>query len=135
MTTYSKSYEEFINIVLQKNLKIHKVDEKNSAYYLVTRDGIVFYETYVVKDGGPEQLDYESNYLSTSLTSFPDGSIPIVSNNGLFTKPYTNIVVLTKNEYGDPTTIKSIHNGTDAQLVTIVYDEDGDFQSANVSDL
>lgn len=134
MITYSKNYPEFIAIITEKKLKIHKVDEKSSAYHLVARDGIIFYQTYVVKDGGPEQLDYETNYLPTSLTSFPDGKVPVIGGIGLFTKPYTNIIVLTKNEYGDPVNVKSVNDGVDSQLVTIIYDDDGDFQAANVSD-
>lgn len=134
MSTYNKNYSEFIDIIIQKNLKIHKVDENNNAYYLVAKDGIIFYQTYVAKDGGPEQQDYERKYLPHSLTSFPDGKVPITGGVGLFTKPYTGIIVLSKNEYGDPIVIKSINGMIDSQLVTIVYDDDGDFLSASVSD-
>jgi len=55
--------------------------------------------------------------------------------NTLFTKPFTQLTVLTKNSDGDPLTIKSIYNGTDVQLMTITYDSDGDFQQASITDL
>jgi hypothetical protein len=57
------------------------------------------------------------------------------SINELFSKPFTRLEVLTKNDDGDPLTIRSSYNGTPVQLMTIVYDSDGDFQSADVVDL
>jgi hypothetical protein len=57
------------------------------------------------------------------------------SINDLFSKPFTRLEVLTKNDDGDPLTIRSSYNGTPVQLMTIVYDSDGDFQSADVVDL
>jgi hypothetical protein len=57
------------------------------------------------------------------------------SINDLFSKPFTKLEVLTKNDDGDPLTIRSSYNGTNVQLMTIVYDSDGDFQSADVVDL
>lgn len=129
-----KEYSDFISVVNSRNIKI-TFHEDSTYYHLVARDGIVFYETYVRKNGSSDQLDFENNYLAQASQSFPDGAIPVISNSGLFTKPYTNLIVLSKNEYGDPVTIKSVYHGVDAQLVTIVYDEDGDLQSANVSNL
>jgi hypothetical protein len=55
--------------------------------------------------------------------------------NTLFTKPFTQLSVLTKNSDGDPLTIKSIYNGTDVQLMTIAYDSDGDLQQVSIADL
>lgn len=52
----------------------------------------------------------------------------------VFTKPYDSIIVLSKNEDGDPLTLKSSFGGNDVQLVTFTYDVDGDFQSLVVSD-
>lgn len=130
----TKTYEEFISIVEAKNTQIvFFLDETH--YRLVTKDGIIFYETFVMRNGGQQQLHYEANYLADSLSSFLDVSIPTVNNVGLFTKPYTNILVLAKNDLGDPISVKSVNRGVDVQLITIVYDEDGDLLSANVSDI
>lgn len=68
-----------------------------------------------------------------SLKVNEDGSIN-VANNSLFTKPFDKILILSKTDEGDPLQIKSQLNSIDMQLVTIVYDEDGDLQSIQVSD-
>lgn len=65
-----------------------------------------------------------------SLTGLNTNSI-----NDLFTKPFTKLTVLTKNDDGDPLTIRSAYQGVNVQLMTILYDSDGDFQDADVSDL
>lgn len=70
---------------------------------------------------------------SRSLKVNSDGSIN-VGNGSIFTKPFDKIIVLTKNDAGDPLQIKSQANNLDIQLVTIIYDEDGDLQSIQVSD-
>ncbi len=57
------------------------------------------------------------------------------SINTVFTKPFTKLTVLTKNDDGDPLTIRSMYATTPVQLATIVYDSDGDFQDVEVSDL
>lgn len=61
--------------------------------------------------------------------------LDVVGINDLFSKPYTKLTVLTKNDDGDPLTIRSRYQGTNVQLMTITYDADGDFQDADVSDL
>ncbi len=70
---------------------------------------------------------------SRSLKVNADGSIN-VGNGSTFTKPFDKIIVLSKTDEGDPLQIKSQFNNIDIQLVTIVYDEDGDLQSIQVSD-
>lgn len=60
--------------------------------------------------------------------------VHVVNNNShLFTKPFDKIMVLSKNEGGEPTQIKSQLNGSDVQLITIIYDVEGDFLSLEVS--
>lgn len=56
------------------------------------------------------------------------------ANINVFSKPFNSIMVLSKTIDGDPLEIKSQFNNIDVQLVTIIYDEDGDFQSLRVSD-
>ena len=97
MITYSKSYQEFIGIVTSKNLIIHKVSDRNSAYYLVAKDGMLFYETYLAKDNGPDHLDFENNYAQRAVNAFPDNSMPVTISSSLFTKPYTNLQVVAKD--------------------------------------
>lgn len=132
--TIETSYSDFIAIVNTKQLKITFQDD-SGHYELTAREGIIFYKTYVRKNGASDQLDFETNYLPDATSSFPDGSIPVTNNVGFFTKPYNSVSVLTKSECGNPTTIKSTYSGTDVQLLTIVYDADGDLQSVTVSDL
>ena len=61
--------------------------------------------------------------------------VSIVSGSGsIFTKPYNKIIVLTKNDEGDPLTIKTQLNNVDTQLATITYDADGDFLQLELSD-
>lgn len=135
-----KSYEDFLAIVNTRNLDIIIQDDSNH-YHLIAKDGIVFYETYIVKDNGPQQLNFETHHINTTYTFFPDAGIStgstssITTNTTIFTKPYDSLMVLTKNDCGDPLTIKSTRYGVDSQLATITYDLDGDFQSVSVSDL
>jgi hypothetical protein len=58
-----------------------------------------------------------------------------VRKNALFSKPFDQLTVLTKNDDGDPLTIKSKLDGVDVQLLTITYDLDGDFQNAVITEL
>lgn len=145
MNIIEKTYADFISIVGSKNLSI-MFKEEEEYYELTARDGIIFYRTYVRKNGGTEQLDFETNYKPSSNTSFSDGSIPIkaaegsipvtvTGNIGFFTKPYNSISVVSKDACGNPTAIKSTYDGVDVQLLNIVYDADGDLQSAVVSNL
>lgn len=57
------------------------------------------------------------------------------SINDAFSKPFNKLTVLTKNDDGDPLTIRSSYLGTPVQLATVIYDSDGDFQDIEVSDL
>jgi len=52
----------------------------------------------------------------------------------IFTKPYNKLLVLSKNDNGDPLEIKTQLNGTDVQLATITYDADGDLLQLELSD-
>ena len=132
---YKKNYRDFFDIITEKKLKF-LAESKAGYYHLTSRDGIVFYETYVIKDGGLDQVDFELNHLPNAVKADEDSSLGVVSlNNSLFSKAYTNVVVIAKNDCGDPLQIKSTHKGKDVQLITITYDSDGDFESATVSDL
>jgi hypothetical protein len=53
----------------------------------------------------------------------------------IFTKPYNKLLVLSKNDDGDPLQIKTQLNGVDVQLAVITYDTDGDLQQLELSDL
>jgi hypothetical protein len=60
--------------------------------------------------------------------------VNVANSASLFSKPFDSLIVLSKSEYGDPVVIKSTLQGVDVQQVTLVYDEEGDFQSLQVSD-
>lgn len=72
-------------------------------------------------------------------TTTPAGSkraldVSVIGGSGnIFTKPYNKIIVLTKNDQGDPTQIKTQFNGVDVQLAIITYDADGDFLQLELS--
>lgn len=61
--------------------------------------------------------------------------VNITNKGDLFTKPFDKIMVMAKNEFGDPVLIKSQLGGVDIQQVALTYDDDGDFQSLEVSNL
>lgn len=62
--------------------------------------------------------------------------VSVVNNGGnLFSKPFNKILVLSKNEFGDPLLVKSQLNNVDVQLITLVYDEEEDLVSMEISDL
>lgn len=131
-----KSYASFIQIARDKKLEIHLVDDRIDSYHLMLKDGLVYYETFVLKNNGPEQLDFEEYQKQSALDSFSEGSlsVSIKDNTSLFSKPYDTLIVLSKDDEGDPLSIKSRKNGKDVQLMTITYDEDGDLQSITVGD-
>lgn len=130
----NKTYESFIEIVDSRTLTVTYLEELNH-YHLFAKDGVIFYQTYIQKVNDPNYDDFMQNVRTGAYDKFQDVSIPVVTGNKLFTKAFTNILVLSKNEYGDPLIVKSVYKGVDAQLLTIEYDEDGDFLSASVSDL
>lgn len=61
--------------------------------------------------------------------------VSVIGGSGnIFTKPYNKIIILSKNEEGDPLQIKTQFNNVDTQLATITYDADGDFLQLELSD-
>lgn len=83
------------------------------ASYLKAADGSLISKT---ESNGKQALD-----------------VNIANNSNLFTKPFDKLLVLSKTEFGDPLVIKSQLNGEDVQLVTLQYDDEGDFLSLEVS--
>lgn len=72
------------------------------------------------------------------VSNFPavqpvSGTVDI--SNRLFSKPFNEITVLSKNNDGNPLTVQTYKNNIPVQLLTISYDIDGDFQSAEVTDV
>lgn len=59
-----RSYTDFIAIVTSKGLEIVLGDTRSDSYHLIAIDGQIIYETFVSKDGGVNQVDFESNFLS-----------------------------------------------------------------------
>lgn len=55
--------------------------------------------------------------------------------NSVFSKPFNKLTVLSKDDDGNPLSIRSSYLGTAIQLAAILYDIDGDFLDIEVSDL
>lgn len=96
------------------------------------------------KDGDPDTGDIHDSIRigdgTNEVTTTPSignaiVGIDTVQKNSIFTKPYTQLTVLTKNDDGDPLTVRTRYNGTNVQLATITYDSNGDFEDVQVSDL
>jgi len=96
------------------------------------------------KDGDPDSGDVHDSIrigdgvneatVTKAITGTKAG-LNINSINDAFSKPFNKLTVLTKNDDGDPLTIRSSYFGTPVQLATVIYDSDGDFQDIEVSDL
>lgn len=96
------------------------------------------------KDGDPNSGDIHDSVrigdgtneatITKAVTGLLAG-LNVNSINDLFSKPFNKLTVLTKNDDGDPLTIRSSYNGVPVQLMTVIYDADGDFQDAEVSNL
>ena len=70
-----RSYSDFKSIVNSKSLQIFEGDLRSDYYHLVAIDGQITYEAQVLKNGGAEQLDYESTLLPTvtnKISTEPD---------------------------------------------------------------
>jgi hypothetical protein len=63
------------------------------------------------------------------------GEIGLDTNtlNRVFSKPFDELEVTSKNDDGDPLVVVSRLNASLVQTVTLVYDADGDFQKLTVS--
>jgi hypothetical protein len=75
MTKVRRSYDEFKSIVQSRGLQLISGDTRSDAYHIIAIDGQITYETFITKDGGLNQIDFETNYLSqisARLTSDPD---------------------------------------------------------------
>lgn len=79
--------------------------------------------------------DGVNEVTATKAADGPEVGLNTNSINDLFSKPFTKLTVLSKNDDGDPLEIRSSYNGVPVQLLTIVYDAEGDFEDAEVSNL
>ena len=59
-----RSYSDFKTISSSKGLEIFFGDIRLDSYHLLMLDGALIYECFIPKDGGSDQLDFETNYLS-----------------------------------------------------------------------
>ena len=60
-----KSYSDFKTIAATKGLEIFFGDIRLESYHVLMVDGVLVYECFIPKDGGADQLDFESNYLAS----------------------------------------------------------------------
>lgn len=94
------------------------------------------------KESAPGKADYDITRIGDgiselTITKAQSGNVTgvnTVNKAKLFTKPFNKMTVLSKNDDGDPLTIKTQYNGLNVQLATFIYDADGDFVDAEVSD-
>ena len=70
-----RSYSEFLDIVQARGLQFLLGDSRLDAYHILAIDGQFTFECFILKDGGSDQLDFETNYLSlvtNRISSDPD---------------------------------------------------------------
>lgn len=67
MIKLKRSYSDFKTLVAAKSLQIIYGDVRSDAYHLLAIDGSMTYETFIPKDGGVDQLDFEST-IQPSIT-------------------------------------------------------------------
>ena len=79
------------------------------------------------------RLGNGTNFFSSSQRE--TGEIGLDTNvlNRVFSKPFDELEVTSKNDDGDPLVIVSRLNASIVQTVTLVYDVDGDFQKLTVT--
>lgn len=96
------------------------------------------------KDNDPDAGDVHDSIRigdgvdEVNMTKAASGTVVgmnVNSVNDLFSKPFNKLTVLSKNDDGDPLTIRSSYGGIPVQLLTIAYDAEGDFEDAEVSNL
>lgn len=63
-----RDYTTFKQLVSAKSLQIFLGETRSDYYNLLAIDGPITYECNVAKDGGADQLDYETN-IAPSVTS------------------------------------------------------------------
>jgi len=79
--------------------------------------------------------DQNNEATVTKAVTGTKAGLDVNALNEAFNKPYNKLTVLTKNDDGNPLTIRSRYFGTDVQLMTIIWDADGDFEDFEVVDL
>lgn len=70
-----RSYSDFLNIVQARGLQILLGDSRLDAYHVLAIDGQINFECFIAKDGGADQVDFETNHLpfvTTRISSDPD---------------------------------------------------------------
>lgn len=63
MIKLRRSYSEFKTTVDSKSLDIFFGDTRADLYHVLALDESIIYETFIPKDNGVDQLDFENNYL------------------------------------------------------------------------
>jgi hypothetical protein len=102
MIKLKRTYSEFKTTVDAKSLDIFYGDIRSDLYHILALDESIIYECFIPKDGGADQLDFETNYLSkigVSKSKEPDWDDFITSFPSATTELHTykknDIVVLT----------------------------------------
>jgi hypothetical protein len=102
MIRLRRSYSDFKSLVASKSLQIIYGDVKADSYQLLALDGQVTYETIIPKDGGADQLDFESSIMpgiTARISTEPDWDDMITTfpaaNQDLHTYKRNSVTVQT----------------------------------------
>jgi hypothetical protein len=74
-----------------------------------------------------------TNLVSVSTRNVGENGLDINALNRVFSKPFDEIEVTSKNDDGDPLIVVTRLNASLVQTATLVYDADGDFQKLTVT--
>ncbi len=74
-----------------------------------------------------------TDLVSVSKRNLGENGLDVNALNRVFSKPFDELEVLSKNDDGDPLVVVSRLNTNLVQTVTLTYDVDGDFQKLEIS--
>lgn len=118
MIKLKRNYAEFKQLVSSKSLQIFVGDIRSDFYNLLAIDGPVTYECNVAKDGGADQLDFESTLASgitNKISSEPDWDDFVVT----FPTTTTELHTYKKNNVTVQTVLVTYENSSRSTITRI----------------
>lgn len=73
------------------------------------------------------------DFISTKTREIGEIGLDVNTLNRVFSKPFDELEVISKNDDGDPLIVVSRLNAVLVQTVTLTYDSDGDFKKLVVN--
>jgi hypothetical protein len=102
MIKLKRAYSQFKTIVSSKTLQIIYGDLRSDSYHIMALDGQITYETFIAKDGGADQIDFEANIMpsiTARISTEPDWDDMVTTFPSSVTELHTykrnNVVVQT----------------------------------------